>query len=33
MNFDVYYAPNGKVHLLPFNKLSAAVSIALFGRA
>lgn len=33
MNFDVYHAPNGKIHILQFNKLSAGISIALFGRA
>lgn len=33
MNFDVYHAPNGKIHILMFNKLSAAIEVALFGRA
>lgn len=36
MNFDVYHAPNGKIHILRFNPLSYAIEvglIAMFGRA
>lgn len=33
MNFDVYHAPNGKIHILRFHPLSYAIEVALFGRA